>query len=298
MRCDKCRREAILFQRYSGLHLCRDHFLSDFEAKAKRAIRNYRWVSPGDRIGVAMSGGKDSSALFSFLHHLFEGRRDISLIGLTIDEGIAGYRKPDEVRSFVESYGQKWAGTSFLAEYGTTVDAIVSSRGDRLSCSYCGVLRRTALNRLARDAGVTKLAMGFNLDDEAQSVLMNILRGDTERLLRRNTPVPMMVTRVKPFMHIPEREVALYAYLTLGSVPESRCPYIHGALRAGVRDLLNDYTFHHPSTKYALIRVKEGLTAEDQVSAPPPYQLCPRCGEPSGPVCGTCRILDEVKKTD
>ena len=72
MLCSKCRRRAIIYQRYSGLHLCKAHFIADFEAKAKRAIRTHHWIIPDDRIAVALSGGKDSSALLFFLKKLIE----------------------------------------------------------------------------------------------------------------------------------------------------------------------------------------------------------------------------------
>ncbi|HQD25394.1 MAG TPA: tRNA(Ile)-lysidine synthase, partial [Methanoculleus thermophilus] len=75
MKCSKCRREAIIYQRYSGLHLCEQHFNRDFEAKAKRAIREHRWIQSGDTVAVALSGDGDSSALLYFLSRLLRERR-------------------------------------------------------------------------------------------------------------------------------------------------------------------------------------------------------------------------------
>ncbi len=293
MRCSKCRRPAVLFQRYSGLHLCREHFLADFEAKAKRAIRENRWISPGDTIAVAFSGGKDSGALLLFLHSLLSLRRDVSLLAITVDEGIFGYRDTAVARARAAELDIPHVAASFREAYGTTVDGIVERKGGKLSCSYCGVLRRHLLNAVARNEGATKLALGFNLDDEAQTVLMNVLRGDTARLLRGAHPVPGMVPRIKPFSTIPEREVALYSYLYMGTVETGRCPYSHNAMRAEVRQMLNTYAWNHPSARFALVNLGRELGTLG-AGACGVLQACPRCGEPCGATCRSCEILSEV----
>jgi hypothetical protein len=77
MQCSKCRNEGIIFQPYSGQHLCREHFISDFEAKAKRAIRLHRGMQPGDSVGVVMSGDPADDALLFFFRKLSAHRRDI-----------------------------------------------------------------------------------------------------------------------------------------------------------------------------------------------------------------------------
>jgi uncharacterized protein (TIGR00269 family) len=294
MLCSKCRRQAVLYQRYSGLHLCKAHFISDFEAKAKRAIRTHRWVVPDDRIAVALSGGKDSSALLYFLKKLVGARRDVALSAITIDEGIAGYRDIRVPARIAESIGTDLIVASFQEMFGVTVDEVVRAKGDRLSCSYCGVLRRQCLNRVAKDHGITKLALGFNLDDEAQSVLMNVLRGDADRLTRPSEPVEGLVPRIRPFHTIPEREVALYAYIHVEGFEIGRCPYSHNALRADVRSLLNDYDWRHPSTKYALVNLG-GHLASCRGLPEPAASSCPTCGEPCRGECRSCQMVQEVR---
>jgi len=293
MLCSKCRRQAVLYQRYSGLHLCKTHFIADFEAKAKRAIRTHRWIVPNDRIAVALSGGKDSSALLYFMKKLVGKRRDITLSAITIDEGIKGYRDNRVAARIAESIGTELTVASFQEMFGVTIDEVVRGKGDRLSCSYCGVLRRQCLNRIAKDHGITKLAFGFNLDDEAQSVLMNVLRGDAARLLRPANPVEGLVPRIRPFINIPEREVALYAYLHVEGFEMGRCPYSHNALRADVRTVLNDYDWRHPSTKNALVNLG-GHLASCKGLPETAASLCPTCGEPCIGECRSCRMLQEV----
>ncbi|MDD3977106.1 TIGR00269 family protein [Methanomicrobium antiquum] len=293
MKCSKCNKDAIIFQKYSGMHLCPEHFTKDFEGRAKKAIRQHRWISSGDKIAVAMSGGKDSSAVLYFLKKVFGQRPDIEIFAITIDEGIKGYRDPQAVEKIAGRYDVKCYITSFYEHFGLTLDEIVEKKGDRKSCSYCGVLRRQILNGFARELGATKIAMGFNLDDEAQSVMMNVLRGDLERLLRRQKPAEGMIPRIRPFIYLPEREVALYANLYVEGFEERGCPYSHNALRADVREMINDYNYRHPSTKYALVNLgeelKEGLE-EDSTQ----LRTCEVCGEPVFGECGTCRILHEI----
>ena len=295
MQCSKCRRDAVIYQRYSGLHLCEQHFNRDFEAKAKRAIREHRWIESGDVVAVALSGGKDSSAVLYFLHRLLHERRDVRLMAITVDEGISGYRDPNQARTIADRIGAPWVTASFREEYGVTLDEIVARKGTSLSCSYCGVLRRALMNRVAREEGVTKFAYGFNLDDEAQSVLMNVLRGDPYRLTRPVREVAGLVPRIKPFMYIPEREVALYAFLHVEGFDLAGCPYAVGALRGDVRGLLDDYASRHPATKYSVVNLGEALRnpAKPQEER---IRVCERCGEPCGKTCRACQVLDEVRK--
>lgn len=293
MKCSKCRRPAIIYQRYSGLHLCRDHFVADFQAKAKRAIRTHKWLDSGDSIAVALSGGKDSAALLYFLREMVTNRPDVGLFAVTIDEGISGYRDPAVPKKIAEEMGVRHHTFSFKDEYGITADEIVEQKGTALSCSYCGVLRRRLLNSAARSLDANSLALGLNLDDEAQSVLMNTLRGDAESLLRGNKERVGLIKRIKPFIYIPEREVALYAYLHVRGFATGTCPYAHGALRADVRNLLNDYAWRHPSSRHCLVRLGEKLASLNvRTESSPTY--CPECGEICGDICRSCQMLSEV----
>jgi uncharacterized protein (TIGR00269 family) len=295
MRCDRCQRDAIVHQPYSGGHLCERHFTADLEAKTKREIRRHQWIRPGDRIAIALSGGKDSSALLVFLARLLSGRKDVELMALTVDEGIRSYRDPGVARRIAEREGVPWSCISFEKEFGRSLDAIVAAKGSDRACTYCGVLRRLCMNRGARSLGATKLAVGLNLDDEAQSVLMNVLRGDADRLLQESVPREGFVPRIKPFRTVPEREVALYAFLNVEGFEQGRCPYAESALREEVRTMLNAYTLRHPSTKHALVNLGETLPLRTESQPVTPMQCCSRCGEPCTGECRACAILDDVE---
>jgi uncharacterized protein (TIGR00269 family) len=254
-------------------------------------------VDKGDTIAVGLSGGKDSSVLLHILHKLFRQRPDITLIAISIDEGIKGYRQEtlEYAKELAQSLGVDLIIASFKTEYGESLDEIVSKGGEKGPCSYCGALRKHILNKTAREAGATRLAVGHNLDDESQTVMMNLLRGDVERLVRMvpGCVQPGLILRSKPLRDIPEREVALYALLNHIPVDFSECPYAYSAIRGEVRDMLNDFEVNHPGTKYAVLRSLDRL-AEPLRHTFPQITLnqCLKCGEPTaGEICQSCKLL-------
>lgn len=288
---------AVTYQPYSGAHLCSSHFIQDVERRVKYVIRQHRMVDQGDTIAVGLSGGKDSTVLLYILNRLFGQRPDITLIALSIDEGIVGYRQETlrHAKEFTLQLGVKHIITSFKDEYGETLDEIVAKRGDKGPCSYCGALRKHLLNKTAREAGATRLAVGHNLDDEAQTVVMNLLRGDVERLVRMapGCVQPGLVLRAKPLRNVPEREVALYALLNRLQVDFSECPYAYTAIRSEVRDMLNDFEVNHPGTKYAVLRSLDKLAGPLRHEFPQKILTrCQICREPTaGAICQSCRLL-------
>jgi tRNA(Ile)-lysidine synthase TilS/MesJ len=136
---------------------------------------------------------------------------------------------------------------------------------------------------------MTKLALGINLDDEAQSVLMNVFRGDAERLLTPADTLIGLVPIIRPFLYIPAREVALYAYLHAEGFEIRRCPYSHNVLSTDVHALLNDYTWRHPSTKYALANLGGQLVSYGLMSVTH-ADICPVFGEPDLSESRLCRM--------
>lgn len=85
MQCSKCKREAILYQPYSGQNLCGEHLVADIEAKAKRTIRQHGGIQPGDHIAVISCGNAAENALFFFLRKLTGKRRDIRVSEILVE---------------------------------------------------------------------------------------------------------------------------------------------------------------------------------------------------------------------
>lgn len=297
IKCMKCNKDAIIFQKYSGMHLCKKHFIEDVERKIKLTIRKQYNVEKGDIIAVALSGGKDSIVLLHILHKIFSKRRDVDIVAITIDEGIEGYREVtlEKARKFTSELGIKHIVRSFKDEYDKTLDELVAQERELGACSYCGVLRKSLMNKIANEIGATKLATGHNLDDEAQTIMMNHLGGDVERMIRLSPPRALegLVLRAKPLRKVPEKEVALYAIVNDLPFDMSECPYAHEALRGEVRDMINDFEVRHPGTKYSIMRGFDkmvGILGKEFPQAS--LTDCRVCGEPcTAELCQACKLL-------
>ncbi len=296
----------MIFLRYSGSHLCRDHFLRFFDKRAKAELARQGRLPMG-RTAVALSGGKDSVSVLHFLHGLAASRPGVELVAISIDEGIAGYRAGslEICRELTERLGVEWhvVKTKDLAgytidEYAAGVAGPAADGKPRPSCGPCGVYRRVGLNQAAREVGAVAIATGHNLDDTAQTILMNHLNGDVERLARLaphapNQAQPGMVPRLLPFRTIPEKEVLLYAILNeLPIHDEAECPYAARAQRFFLRDMLLAIEDRSPGTRHTLVRgldkLKPLLAAE--YGAGGGAGACSQCGEPaSGELCKGCQ---------
>lgn len=294
MKCQRCPKSAVIYQKYSNAHLCKSHFIEDVERKIKRDIRKFKMIGRDDKIAVAVSGGKDSVVLLYILHKIFKDRPDLEIFAITIDEGIKGYRANtlSHAIKLTNELGIAHTVNSFEEEFGTTMDALVIKK-EHAACTLCGVLRKNILNKAARELGADKLAIGHNLDDESQTILMNYMRGDMDRLGRMlpGSIQPGMVPRIKPLRSIPEKEVALYGFLNDLPVSIDECPYAGDALRNEIREMINNYEVRHPGTKYSLLG---GFETISKTLRPPVTEIfkCDKCGEPSSEkVCKTCRLL-------
>jgi tRNA(Ile)-lysidine synthase TilS/MesJ len=296
MLCSKCRRPAVIYQRYSGLHLCRTHFEADFEAKAKRAIRVHRWLSSGDRIGVVHSGEKDSSALLPFMQKVMGRRRDVEILSISIDEGIRGYSDTTLALSFAEKMSVRHVASSFQEMFGMTFDNMVSHGDSRQACSSCSTFRALCIEKTAREQGVSRLAIGSNLDDEARNLFLNFLTGNAEKLIHSQAHRSDSLTWIKPFMYIPEREVALYASYQAGGVESRGCPHASGGFTADVRSILDEYDRSHPSTPYALVNLGDRLRSLGGAGGPHDRdaRLCTDWDDTVICSCRSGRMPDEV----
>jgi len=293
--CDVCGEPAVIFQPANRRYLCGTHLVSDVEDRVRATVQENGLIRPGDRIAVGLSGGKDSTALLVILSRLLPLSPGTSLVAITVDEGIAGYRA-DTIRaaeSLTGRLGVEHRMVSFADLVGQDLDSILVGR-EKEACTVCGILRKKALADAARAAGATVVATGHNLDDEAQSVLMNAFRGDLPRLLRTTDArtAAGFLPRIKPLAAVPEKEIAAYLFVQgiFCELPE--CPYTKYALRAEVRTLLSNYESVHPGTMENLVAGKK--TIERCCAGAPvmePLQRCRECGDPcSGDLCQVCRL--------
>lgn len=286
--------------RYAQKQLCAECFSRFFERRAWRTVKNSNLFRRGDKIGAAVSGGKDSLVLLHLLH-----KWHFNPVAIAIDEGIRGYRKHTlgHAENFCSENKIPVHVFSFQDEYGITIDKASKKKKAQGPCAYCGVFRRDLLNKKARALGCDRLATGHNLDDEAQTVLMNFFRGEFSRMARGGAVTglvqsPGFVQRVKPLLLSPERENVAYALINGIEYSDAECPHARTSYRASIRDALNSLEEKYPGTKFALLRSHEKSLPmlKAHFGAGAEVGGCGRCGEPSGnAVCEACKCLGELR---
>jgi tRNA(Ile)-lysidine synthase TilS/MesJ len=259
--CSRCRKSAVTLIRYNGARLCANHFNAFVEERVKREVRRQCRIGKGEKIAVGLSGGKDSGVSLYLVKKIFTGRMDLSISAITVDEGIKGYRDKTikAAKKLCDRLDVEHHVVSFHNGLGHTLDDLSKMNWDSdefAPCTFCGVFRRFFLNETARSIGATRLATGLNLDDTAQSVLMNIARGDVDKLARMGPHTVIrdgLVPRIQPLRTIPEKETYLYAVLNEIEFDHSECPYAQSAQRNRFRELVAELEDRTPGTRQAAL---------------------------------------------
>ena len=304
MECSACKAKAV--HRNQGTNYCKKHFLDYFEAKVFKTIKKYNLLEKGDRVCVATSGGKDSiAALYTVSKYC--RKNDIDFFALAIDEGINGYRDHtlDDLESFCKKNKIKLNIVSFKERLGATLDQIrdkALKEQNKKPCTVCGIFRRSLLNKGSRELNATKLVTGHNLDDEAQTFLMNVFQGNMSHNAKMG-PITGIKTnrlftpRVKPLYFITEKETRLFCFLKGFSIHFNECPNIDLSFRVKVRDKLNEVSEALPNAKYgvvnAFLEVLPDLKKkyENRVD----LKECSSCGEPSTrEKCNACLLEEKL----
>jgi uncharacterized protein (TIGR00269 family) len=310
MPCRKCDQKAAINMRQHKLALCREHFLEWMLKQTHRFIKKYRMFTPDERVLVAVSGGKDSLALWDVLLRL-----GYQASGLYIHLGIdysSGESYSDESLSMVERFvAEFWPAAHLkvvnIADlYGATIPeaAGISNRGKDKPCSVCGLVKRHVMNRVARDGGYAALVTGHNLDDEVAVLMSNVLQWQTGYLARQAPVLPTnqegLARKAKPFCRFYERETAAYALLRGIDYVYEECPHVAGSKTIYFKTLLNELEHEAPSTKlqfylsFLRAKKKDGVFAqvEEQVD----LNRCESCGQPTTAPgrCAFCRLWDRV----
>jgi len=303
--CDKCRHPAIHHQVYSGRMMCGRHLSESIHKKFAKAIRKQLTIPKNSHLTmlVAISGGKDSAVLLERMVNTLGDRKDVTIVGGCVDEGIKNYRSPSMecARQLCADLGVDFETVSYPELGFKEMDEVVSKLDDisdgKSPCSYCGVFRRQGINHLAKRIQADVIALGHNLDDMAQTIMMNIQNGDLERTLRlaphTSTPIDDLAPRIVPLRWIPEQEIHLYALQKELPIHHEECPHGVGALRFRHRETIAMMETDVPGTRHGMLRmaddVKE-LNIKARKERTPP-SACLECKEPcSGEICKACEM--------
>ena len=257
---------ALIIRPKNHQKLCKSCFISIFEAEIHHTITTTSLFSPGDRIAIGASGGKDSTVLASVLKTLNERYNyDLELVLLSIDEGIKGYRDDslETVKRNAIQYDMPLKIVGYDELYGWTMDQVVETIGKKGNCTYCGVFRRQALDRGAKMLGIKHVVTGHNADDVAETILMNLLRGDLPRLARSTSIVTgdesSEVRRSKPLKYAYEKEIVLYAHHKKLDYFSTECLYSPEAFRGSARTLIKSLERVRPSAILDVVRSGEDM---------------------------------------
>ncbi|KAF9940536.1 nucleotidyltransferase, partial [Modicella reniformis] len=254
--CNLCQSvRAILKRPKTGQQLCKECFFHVFETEIHNTIVDNKLFKKGDRVAIGASGGKDSTVL-AYVLKLLNDRYSygLDLVLLSIDEGITGYRDDslETVKRNRDQYQIPLLIISYKDLYGWSMDDIVKEIGRKNNCTFCGVFRRQALDRGAIMLNVDHIVTGHNADDIAETVLMNILRGDLPRLQRCTSIITndtsedssgietSKILRSKPFKYTYEKEIVMYAYFKKLDYFSTECIYSPNAYRGHARVFLKD----------------------------------------------------------
>ncbi len=308
MKCRKCGGKAVINMRQHKLALCKVHYLEWIPEQTERAIHKYRMFTHDERVLVAVSGGKDSLALWDVLLRLGY-QADGLYIGLGIDGNI-GYSDAsyEKVRKFVNARpGVHLEVVDVEQAYGASIPVAAdhTQRGKGRPCSVCGLTKRHIMNRVARDGGYDVLATGHNLDDEAAVLFGNTLHWQLGYLARQGPVLPAshegLARKAKPFCRLYERETAAYALLAGIDYIYDECPYAVGATSIYHKELLNQLEAERPGAKLQFylnfLRARE-QGAFGAVEKEVELLTCPTCGQPTTVKgqCAFCRMWERVRE--
>jgi uncharacterized protein (TIGR00269 family) len=294
MKCRRCREPAVIELRRHNAGFCRDCFLRHCREQVRRTIDEFDMVRPGERVLVAVSGGKDSLGLWHLLAEL-----GIEADGLYLGLGIGEYSDASGgyAREYARAHDRHLIAVDLRPTYGFDVpDGSRAAR--RTPCSACGLSKRHIFNEAAREHGYDVVATGHNLDDEAAVLFGNVLRWEAGYLGRQYPVLPAahgFVRKVKPLVRLGEREMAAYCLLTGIDYIVEECPMAAGNRHLGYKEALNTIEERSPGSKAAFLfgfleRGHERFV-DDAVEEREELRPCAECGaSTTGDVCAFCRL--------
>ncbi|MCX8175827.1 MAG: TIGR00269 family protein [Candidatus Bathyarchaeota archaeon] len=302
VKCYRCpNAEASVWVPYAKLYCCKGCFNDFLIKRVMETVKKYNMFTLDDKIGVAVSGGKDSAVLLYALKTAFPSAK---LIPFHINLGIECYsenclKKAIEIAKMLEL---ELFVYELREERGFSIDDFRRTKYKRKLCSVCGVIKRRIFNEVAERLNIDVLETGHNLDDLVEIMFSNFLAGDFKQLIKLKPVVlpfhPKLVKKVKPLFRIPENETALYAYFNNLPIREVDCPYAAGSRLLERKKLLEVFSQENPSFKYQLLSVflKKLIPILEEKEKEETSSTCEVCGFPaSTKICGSCRRIMEIK---
>ena len=297
-KCRTCRGPAIIDLPRHNANFCAEHFLELCRRQVVKAIESFAMFTPADHILVAVSGGKDSLAVWDILVDL-----GYHADGLYVGLGIGDYSEASAVfaRDFAAARGLKLIEVSLRDDYGYDIPTAARAT-HRVPCSSCGLSKRHLFDKAALDGGYDVVVTGHNLDDEAAVLFGNTLRWEIDYLARQ---LPVLAARdgfprkVKPLVRLTEREMAAWCVVRGIDYVVEECPMAAGNKHLAYKAALNEIEAKSPGSKAAFylnfVDRMAPLLAGQRASSAETLAPCSVCGSPTtGDVCAFCRLVTKA----
>lgn len=302
--CRFCSKPAVLRIRYSGLLVCKRHFMEYLEKRVFRTIQKYNMIRERDNVLLGLSGGKDSVVLL----HMFVDLQKVlkfEIFPLFIDLGIHlddySQVSGEIVKRNCKKLGLDVIIVKMQDEYGFSIDDVFAKKLRRPICSVCGLIKRYVLNRKALELSVNKVATGHNLNDEASFLLQNIINANIDLLSKFGPIQPalegLFVSRIKPFFETYEDEISLYATFKKLEYIDKTCPYAKDASTLKLKRIITNFEEIRPGAALTMVKsfykkikpLLEGIREEEKINK------CEICGMPTSmEVCSFCRLKEKM----
>ena len=298
MKCRVCRGPAVIDVRRANANFCPDHFQEFVRRQVARAIDDFEMFGPHDRVLVAVSGGKDSLALWDLLLDL-----GYEADGLYVGLGIGEYSdvSGEHTRAFAEQRGARLIEVDLRRDHGYDIPTAARATR-RVPCSACGLSKRHLFDRAALDGGYDVVATGHNLDDEAAVLFGNTLRWDADYLGRQLPVLPArngFPRKAKPLVRLGEREMAAYCVVRGIDYLVDECPMAAGNRHLRYKEALNAIEAGSPGSKHSFYfnflahaahRFRDDTAAESDG-----LRECSVCGSPTTEVtCAFCQLVEKA----
>ncbi|CCF75941.1 cytoplasmic tRNA 2-thiolation protein 1 [Babesia microti strain RI] len=307
MICNYCNtRPPCLIRQFTGRHCCKECFLDNFVSEIHETIVQYDMINNNDRVCVGVSGGKDSSVLIDILYNIkVTYGYSWQLFLLAIDEGIKGYRDDSlaVVQHIKDKYNLPLEVLSFKHSFGRDMDEIVIKTGSKNNCTVCGVYRRNLLNQGGKFIQANKICTGHNADDVAETLLLNLFRGDSLKLVQQSSLLNNVdgITRIKPLFKCAQKEIVLYARYANIEYFSTECKYLKDAYRGKMRDFINRLQITNPRLVINLVNssLQYGSSKSiESVEIDANRSKCENCGSlADGRLCKMCQITEKLNNT-
>lgn len=302
MRCIKCRKPAHVEVRRHRSAFCAGCYPAWFRDQVERTISHDRMFTRDDRILVAVSGGKDSLALWHSLIKL-----GYQADGMYIRLGIADYsrRSQEKSEAFAAKHGLTLHQVDLQEAHGFAVPDLLDTRSGK-PCAACGTVKRYHFNKVAADLGYSIVATGHNLDDEAATLFGNVMHWQVDYLGRQGPVLesthPKLVRKVKPLYRLAERDTAAYSVIERIDYILEECPMAKGAKSLAYKDMLNALEEQQPGAKYQFLigflkQGRQAVSAGNGLGDGVELRECASCGQPTtAEVCAYCRMAERGRR--